>query len=183
MCLSVVVGARVLASSDDTVAVLAARDSLVAGQRLQADDLMEVRLRFTSEEDADRYLSGDDALAEGAVLLRPVEPGELVPRSALDTDQDGLVELPLAIDPGRVPASVRTGSVVDVWVAPDGQGSGGSTERLLGEVPVLSVSRASGLGSGGLRQVVVGVPSSEQESLRDVVSRLQGSLLVVRRQG
>lgn len=182
VCASVLVGARVLATSDDTVAVLAARESLVAGQRLDAAALTEVRLRFTSTDDADRYLAADEQLAAGTVLLRPIEPGELVPRSALGAD-DGLVELPLAVDPGRVPASVRVGSVVDVWVAPDGQGTGGSTERLLVDVPVLAVSRAGGLGAGGMRQVVVGVPEAEEEALGDVVKRLQGSLLVVRRQG
>jgi hypothetical protein len=193
---SVLVGARVLATSDDTVAVLAARDTLVAGQRITAADLTEVRLRFTSDQDADRYLSSDQPLPDGAVLLRPVGPGELVPRTAVSTDAEGLVELPLAVDPGRVPASVRAGSLVDVWVTPGdaplgepegaaagGADSGDGTERLLGAVPVLSVSRTSGLGSGGLKQVVVGVPAAEEGAVRRVVAKLQGSLLLVRRPG
>lgn len=182
VCISVLVGARVLAASDDTVAVLAARDSLVAGQRLDADDLTQVRLRFASDEDADRYLAAGEQLAEGAVLLRPIGPGELVPRAALSTEPDGLVEVPLSVDPGRVPASVRAGSVVDVWVAGDGEGSRRS-ERLLSEVSVLSVSRAGGLGAGGLRQVVVGVPSDDESAVDQVVGRLDGSLVVVRRPG
>lgn len=192
VCLSVVVGARVLASADDTVAVLAAGASLVAGQQLAPGDLTEVRLRFGSEEDADRYLPAGEELPAGTVLLRPIGPGELVPRSALGTKEGGLVELPLSVDPGRVPASVRAGSVVDVWVTGDsgddsggdgGGGDGGRTERLLTDVPVLSVSRAVGLGSGGLRQVVVGIPADDQDELGDVVGRLHGSLLVVRRPG
>src|SRR5687768_2156746 len=76
VCLSVLVGARVLASADDTVAVYAARESLVAGQRVTAEELTEVQLRFTSEEDADRYLAAGDELPKDAVLLRPVGPGE-----------------------------------------------------------------------------------------------------------
>jgi hypothetical protein len=183
VCVSVLVGARVLASADDTVAVLAARDSLAAGQPVGADDLVEVRLRFGSEEDANRYLSAAEEIPAGAVLLRPVGPGELLPRTALSTDRGGLVELPLSVDPGRVPASVRPGSVVDVWVSPDGEGGGGSTDRLLSDVPVLSVSRAGGLGAAGFRQVVVGIPSEDAEVLDEVVGRLHGSLLVVRRPG
>lgn len=189
VCVSVLVGARVLATADDTVAVLAARDALVAGQRLDADDLAEVRLRFASEEDADRYLAAADELPIGAVLLRPVGPGELVPRTAVATDRAGLVELPLSVDPGRVPASVRAGSVVDVWVTTgvgeSGAGTGEEvrTERLLKQVPVLSVSRAGGLGSGGLRQVVVGVPGDEESMVAEAVAGLDGSLVVVRRPG
>ena len=190
VCVSVLVGARVLATSDDTVAVLAARGSLVAGQRLGSDDLTEVRLRFASEEDADRYLAAADEIPSGAFLLRPVGPGELVPRSAVSTDSPGLVELPLAVDPGRVPASVRVGSMVDVWVTAGGEdgtdgadGQGARTEQLLSEVPVLSVSRAGGLGSGGLRQVVVGIAGGDKSAVAEAVARLDGSLVVVRRPG
>lgn len=182
VCLSVLVGARVLATADDTVAVLAATDSLVAGQRVTSADLTEVRLRFTSEEDADRYLTAGEQLPREAVLLRPVGPGELVPRASVSTEQDGLVEIPLSVDPGRVPGSVRAGSVVDVWVTGDAEGSRRS-EQLLTEVPVLSVSRASGLGAGGLRQVVVGIPSDDESALDEVVARLTGALVVVRRPG
>lgn len=183
VCVSVLVGARVLSAADDTVAVLAARDSLAAGQRVTAEDLTEVRLRFASEEDADRYLAGDQAVPEGAVLLRPVGAGELVPREALATGGEGLVELPLSVDPGRVPGSLRAGSVVDVWVTGDGGNGGGRTEQLLSKVPVLDVSRAGGFGADGMRQVVVGIAADEESSLQDVVDRLHGSLLVVRRPG
>jgi hypothetical protein len=182
VCLSVLIGARVLAGADDTVAVLAARSDLVAGQPVGADDLVEVRLRFTSEEDADRYLAAGDELPGGAVLVRPVGPGELVPRSAVSTSEGGLVEVPLSVDPGRVPASVRAGSVVDVWVTAADDG-GRRSEQLLAEVPVLSVSRASGLGAGGMRQVVVGIPTDDESALDEVVGRLGGSLVVVRRPG
>jgi hypothetical protein len=185
VCVSVLVGARVLASADDTVAVLAARDSIAAGQPLEAADLTEVQLRFDSEQDADRYLSGAEEVPAGAVLLRPVGPGELIPRTALSTDRGGLVELPLSVDPGRVPVSVHPGAMVDVWVTGDGDGpgSGGPTEQLLTDVPVLSVSRTGGLSAAGFRQVVVGIPSEDEDALQDVVGRLHGSLLVVRRPG
>lgn len=189
VCVSVLIGARVLAASDDTVVVLAARGPLVAGQQIAADDLTAVRLRFASEDDAARYLSADQELATGTVLLRPVGAGELVPRTAVSSGGGGLVELPLAVDPGRVPASVRVGSVVDVWATTGEDGdAGGSlrerrTERLLIEVPVLSVSRASGLGAGGLRQVVVGIRDEDKSAVAQAVAGLDGSLVVLRRPG
>jgi flagella basal body P-ring formation protein FlgA len=85
---SVLAGAQVLASSDDTVAVLTARGPLAAGQQVHADDLSTVRLRFSSEADADRYLPAD-AEVDGVVLQRPVGPGELVPRAALGAASAG----------------------------------------------------------------------------------------------
>jgi hypothetical protein len=180
----VLLGARVLAGADDTVAVLAARGPLAEGQRLDADDLVPVRLRFGSAADADRYLAGDTPLPDDAVLLRAVGTGELLPRAALDTGNGGaLAELPLSIDPGRVPAGVRPGSVVDVWVAPAADRRG-EPERLLHRVPVLTASRAA-TGPGGLRQVVVGVPADDESGVAQVVASLgaDAALVVVGRPG
>jgi Flp pilus assembly protein CpaB len=182
---SVLVGARVLAGADDTVPVLAAREPLAAGQRLEQGDLETVRLRFDSEADADRYLPGDASVPEGGVLLRAVGAGELLPRTALDAaGARPLSELPLSVDPGRVPAGVRAGSVVDVWVAPAVEGET-EPEQLLEEAPVLAASRAGATGPGGMRQVVVGVPVDAEPQLARVVARLGGdaALVVVRRPG
>jgi Flp pilus assembly protein CpaB len=185
---SVLVGARVLAGADDTVAVLAAARPLAAGQALTADDLQTVRLRFQDEAEADRYLAGSTAAVEGTVLVRAVGEGELVPRAALGGTTEGLVELPLSIDPGRVPASVRVGSVVDVWVgdSPESRepGSGPSAEKVLTSVPVLAATRGAG-GVSGTRQVVVGIPDDDEDLLAGVVGRLgeEASVLVVARSG
>jgi Flp pilus assembly protein CpaB len=182
---SVLLGARVLAGADDTVPVLAAKGPLAAGQRLGADDLETVRLRFGDEADADRYLPADASLPDDATLLRSVGAGELLPRAALDAGgAQPLAELPLGVDPGRVPAGVRAGSVVDVWVAPSAEG-GSKPERLLERVPVLAASRPAATGPAGLRQVVVGVPADDRGQLARVVARLGGdaALVVVRRPG
>jgi Flp pilus assembly protein CpaB len=187
VCLSVLVGVRVMAGADDTVPVLAAAAPLAAGQRLTADDLVTVRLRFSSSADADRYLAGDAELDDGSVLLRAVGAGELVPRAAISTEAEvALVELPLALDPGRVPAAVRAGSTVDVWgSAPPARADAlAGADQLLSGVPVLAASRPGGTGPGGLRQVVVGVPVADEARLARVISRLADqSLIVVRRPG
>ncbi len=189
VALSVLVGVRVMAGAEATVPVLAARGPLAAGQRVGADDLVPVQVRFTSEADADRYLPGEAGAAAplpaGAVLLRPVGAGELVPRSAVATaGGDGLVELPLTVDAGRVPAAVRAGSTVDVWVSSASRDKGrSSTELLLEAVPVLDVS-AGGAQPGALRQVVVGVGTTDQGRLDEVVGlAADESLVLVRRSG
>ena len=170
-----------LAGADDTVAVLTAARPLAAGERLTSADVTSVRLRFDADADADRYLAGDGDEVTGSVLSRPVGQGELVPRAALGGTTESLVELPLGVDPGRVPAAVRTGSVVDVWVTPPA-GQEGSAELLLERVPVLAASRGAGAVSG-TRQVVVGV--RPEEELTGIVSRLgeEASVLVVARGG
>lgn len=183
--ISVLTGARVLAGADDTVAVLAADGPLAAGQQLEEGNLVPVRVRFAAEADADRYVPGDGDLPEGAVLLRPVGAGELVPRAALGSVGAELVELPLAVDLARVPSSVRAGSVVDVWVTPTADaGARRSAELLLGEVPVLATSRGAQTATSGVRQVVVGVSVEDEERLEHALSQLEaGALLLVRRPG
>ena len=190
VCLSVLVGVRVLQHADDTVPVLAARTPLAAGMPVTADDLVVVRVRFGSAADADRYLPGAADLPDGAVLLRPVGPGELLPRAALGpVDGQLAVELPLAVDPGRVPAGVHVGSLVDVWVTASGEdtragGAAVRTEKLLTGVSVLSTTSASAVGPSGVRQVVVAVPAAEQHRLTRIVSRVgAGGLFLVGRPG
>jgi Flp pilus assembly protein CpaB len=183
VCASVLVGARLLASADDTVPVLATRGALAAGQRVGADDLRVVRVRFADAGEADRYLRSDTDLA-GSVLRRPLGPGELVPRAALAAGASSrLAELPLSVDRGRVPASVAAGSVVDVWVGP-ADGSGSHRGRLLvAGVPVLATSAQDSFGAGGARQVVVGVPAADHGRLAGVIGRLSqdAPVLLVRR--
>ncbi len=189
LCGSVLAGAKVLEDADDTVAVLAVSSPVAAGQVIDPSGLTSVRLRFGDEADADRYLPGDAELGE-VVALRALGAGELVPRSAVGPDgADALAELPLTLRSGRVPAAVRSGSSVDVWAGPAVQGSDGNAdrpeaERLLSDVPVLSVSRSADAVGGGLRQVVVGVPGADEPQMARIVARLsEETLLLVRRPG
>ena len=184
MCVSVLLGARILARADDTVAVLAAQAPLAAGQQVRSEDVVSVRLRFTSAADAERYLPADTPLPEGQVVTRPVGAGELVPRGALSAATgEELVELPLGVPPAGIPGSVGAGSLVDVWVTAGQDGErAGDAQRVLARVPVLAAGRSTAGGLGGVRQVVVGVPAAEQDRLPRVVSSLaDGSVLLVRR--
>ena len=178
VCASALLGARLMDRADDTVAVLAAKGPLAAGQEVEGDDLAVVRLRFGSAADADRYLAGDAELAPGTVVDREVGAGELVPRSAVTQGTGGrLVEVPLAVPVTAVPASVRPGSSVDVWVtSPTADGARARAEQVLQGVPVLATGQGGG---GAVRQVVVGVGQSQQAQLPRLVASLQDAAVVL----
>jgi hypothetical protein len=193
LCGSVLLGARVLGSADDTVAVWGTRTALVRGQTLSADDLVPVQVRFAERESADRYVAAADPLPDGASLARDVGAGELLPRDAVTQDAtDQLVEVPLSVEAAGLPSSVRVGSHVDVWVSPAAGGSpavGRRAEavRVLSDVAVVAdgspAASTAGLG-GELRPVVVGVPSAAQDDLPRVLAELgSGTVVLVRREG
>jgi len=131
----VLLGARLLASADDTVAVWSVSSDLSAGTTVTADDLQRVDLRFGSSAVAGSYLSATDPLPEGAVLTRDLSRGELLPRSALGAGgEEELVEVPIALPSEAVPATLRAGEHVDVWVTPSEE-----TSRLPRAVRVLEL--------------------------------------------
>ncbi len=184
-------GARLLAGADDTVAVWAAGATLGEGQQVGTGDLVARRVRFVDQRDADRYLPASDALPEGVTLARAVGAGELLPRAALGTRAAGtLTDLPLSVGTEAVPATVRVGSTVDVWVTADrattrtGSGSGRRATLVLDDVRVVSAPpTGSSLGPTATRQVIVGVDEDQQDELPTSIAALAGGtvLLTVRR--
>ncbi len=184
-------GARVLATADDTVAVWGTRTSLVRGQGVATADLVPVQVRFTDPGSADRYVAAADSLPDGTTVSRDLGAGELLPREALTHEaEETLVEVPLSVEAAGIPSSVEVGSHVDVWVtrtADGGAGDGGGAVRVLADVAVLAdgSAAASATGFGGeLRPVVVGVPPTAQDELSEVLARLsRGTVVLVRRQG
>lgn len=120
----IVAGARLLGSADDTVAVWGVRSDAGAGAVLDRSDLEVHHVHFASADDLAGYLRADAALPDQLSLTRGVGGGELLPRAAVasGTPSD-TVQLPLSVDPGQVPPTVRSGSVVDVYVVGPGAGS------------------------------------------------------------
>ena len=114
---SVVVGARLMAAADDTVGVWVLARDLPEGATVGDGDLERRQVRFPDAPTADRYLAAADDLPADATLDRPVAGGELLPRAAIaeETDAD-LVEVPVSVAVDDLPATVRQGSVVDIWV-------------------------------------------------------------------
>lgn len=181
-------GATLLAG-DATVAVWATRDALAEGEPVRADALVRREVRFSDQSDADRYLAAADTLPGGATLSRDVGAGELLPRAAIAQDQEApVVELPLRVAAEAVPATVRTGSVVDVWVTPSPDRAatidGDAAARLvLSDVRVLAVSRGGGaLGAAAERQVIVGLDQAQEPELAGALAEMAaGDVVLVRK--
>jgi hypothetical protein len=182
---SVLLGARLLGGADDTVAVYRATGDLAAGQQVGPGDVTEAAVRFASRGDADAYVATGDPLPEGTVLLRDVDEGELVPRSALGAAGSAtLTEVPLPVSTDAVPEAVGRGSLVDVWVTPAEGAAGRSAKAVLvlDDVPVLAAPVGStALGPESTRQVVVGVDDSSTE-LSPALARVAAGTVVITRQ-
>ena len=190
VCGSVLLGARLLATGDDTTPVWATRSAVAAGAAVDRDDLQVVRVRFDPGEDARRYLAADQPLGKALVATRDLGEGELVPAAAVDADAEALRELPLTLPAGSVPPGAEVGSRVDVWVVPreggaaastgSGSGSQSGGRLLLEDVAVLALSRSGVGGPEALRQVVVGVDAGTDVA-RVVDALGRGTALLVGR--
>jgi hypothetical protein len=102
-----------LASQNRTIAVYVARDTLVQGDRVTADDFEVANVRVPA---SDRYLAAG-GIPGSAVVLRTVDKGELVPSSAVgDATRTALTSVVVTAS-GPISASVAAGSSVDVWAA------------------------------------------------------------------
>ena len=167
---SVLLGARLLGSADQTVAVWAVAADAAAGTELTADDLVATRIRFDDAQAAARYLSAAEPPPEGARLDRDVSAGELLPRSALDTSAGArLAELPLDFLDSGVAATLRRGDRVDVFVTSPSTDAD-AAELPLEDVTVLDVIRgSSSLGSSGGVQVILGLTDHQRADLPRIV--------------
>lgn len=185
VAVSVLVGVRVVDGRSATTPVLAAAETLVPGERLTADDLTVVDVRFAVEGAADRYLPAGSSV-EGLVVTRAVSAGEMLPRSATSGPGRARARLPLAVPLGQVPGTVEVGSLVDVWVSPGDAGTtpgapGAGARRLLAAAPVVALHRSQGLGPESAIRVVVTVPDDEAEVRRAVRGLTDATVLLVQR--
>ena len=137
---SVLVGARVLASADDTVAVWVVAGDAGAGEALSGDDLVTQRVRFADDEALARYYAVDDTLPAELRLLRSLGSGELLPRAAVGSaEAQDTAEISLAVGPLLMPPAVGAGSIVDVYLSERGV----ATERTGREEPAAAVPALS----------------------------------------
>lgn len=184
MALAVLVGSWVLATSDEAMPVLAARHELHAGDGIGPEDLVVRRVRLPDAETRASYLRSSADLPAGAVAVRDVGTGELLPRSALRGGgaADPRVEVPLSVAVDDVPVTVRAGSIVDVWVLP--QQGPGRARRVLDGVTVLRLAGAGdSLAPRATRQVVIGMPGDGGPELEAALGRIAGGRVLLTRQG
>ncbi|WP_163508873.1 SAF domain-containing protein [Fodinicola acaciae] len=133
---SVLVGARVMASADQSVEVWAVSADLAAGTTLSAADLRTVRVQLY--ESAGGYLAAT-ASPVGRTLLRPLSAGDLLPRGALGGSPAGSL-VSIAVSPQHVPISLRAGQRIDLYATSKPvNGAAAKTVRVLAGVPVQQV--------------------------------------------
>jgi len=185
---SVVLGARLLAAADDTVAVWAVAADLPTGASIDTGDLERREVRFPDDATADSYIGADEKLPDDATLSREVSAGELLPRSAFAQDAGkDLVEVPVSVVSDDLPATVRQGSVVDVWVTPKVSSVAGAKVKaapVLSDVVVVAVPRTSaGLAPQTTRQVIVGVPADRAGGLGGALGGMADGRVVIARKG
>lgn len=157
---SVVVGARVLASADRSQLVWSTTRDLAPGASLREDDLQPTQARLFGS--GARYLAASGPKPVGYVLARGLGTGELLPVDALrrpEVDVD-FRNVTVPVLPGHLPPDIDAGQQVDVWVTPgrdalalQGQGQ----EPVPGDEPGAAAPPA---GPGVARLVLAGVPVS-----------------------
>jgi len=167
VAVSVLVGAKLIGGAEQSVPVWSVTKTMPPGP-LTSGDLVARKVRFVNAADADVYLSADQPLPEGTTLTRDLAAGELVPRSALgsnDTDQSTMT---LSFSGAGVPAGLKRGDHVAVWVtslekpsssSTTGQHAESSTGKSdavdsFGDVVVTDVQRAGDSLAGATGTVV-----------------------------
>jgi hypothetical protein len=114
--LGTAVGARIIATADDTVPMYAAVTALRPGDHLTPDNLRRVDVQLGDQ--ASRYLSARSAVPDDSFALRDVPEGELVPASAVGTRSAVTVQ-PVTVEVDANSArGLPANAVVDVWVSP-----------------------------------------------------------------
>ncbi|HOF63729.1 MAG TPA: hypothetical protein PLL54_05435 [Dermatophilaceae bacterium] len=108
-------GAKVIASADDRVPMFVASAGLKPGDRIGPDTVRRVDIQLG--EGVAGYLSAATVVPSDLLVLREVRAGELVPLSAVGTQQAVTVQpVSVRVDATSAAALV-VGSVVDVWVS------------------------------------------------------------------
>lgn len=161
---SVVLGSWAVTTAQRTVPVYVARDVLVPGAALSSAALVVADVRLADRVDG--YLRADEPLPDGAVVLRTVGAGELLPAAAVGHAADLDVRaVPVALS-GPAPSGLRAGSRVDLWFTPepasgasDGADGAALPKELATGLTVAELSSPDGaFASGGARTAHVLVP-------------------------
>ena len=147
---SVALGTWTVGQADRTIEVYSAREALPPGTTMSEEDLAVVRVQIRDVQDL--YLTPQTGLEDGAVVVRTVGAGELVPHSSVGRAED-LAVRPVAVPAGRTAMTYLTaGARVDMWVArPEGSGATSSLqapELLVADVEIAAVHEDTSLFAG-----------------------------------
>ncbi len=177
---SVVVGAKVVASSGHFDQVWAASHDLAPGTALTKGDLVSVKVRF--HDHGGGYYSATGKSLVGRTTIAPLSAGQLIPVAAvpaLPPDQTRLVTVPVA--KLHMPHdSELQGTQVDLYVTVKATVGGAqqAPQLVLANVTVADVIAQSSLADSGNSGVVLQVPLQYVNAVVGAVE--SGSIDVVR---
>lgn len=170
--LAATLGARAVASADDTEPFYVAAEDLVPGDRTTAASFKRVDVRLV--DGVTGYLRADGPPPAGRYVLRDLRPGELVPMSALGAgDSVEVRRVTLPVDPEST-TGLAKGSQVDVYVTPkpaNGAAATAPATSLLLEGAAVSavLTSSGGLGSRSDSSIQVLVPADRVQAVVAVV--------------
>ena len=191
VAVSVIAGARLIGSADDSVTVWAVASDLGPGDTVGPSDLVAQRVRFVESTDLARYLQAGEELPADLRLDRGVGEGELLPRSAVGTSgSSDAMELPVAVESSLVPPGAQSGWVVDVYLsgAPTGEtvasDQPGDGRPVLTAVTVLDAPPVGvSFAVRGQLQLVLGVTEAEARRFFRATAALDTPALTIVRRG
>lgn len=161
-------------AGDRTEPFYAARADLPPGTALSPQDVVLVQVRVDQSE----YVGAAQEIS-GAVLTRQVGEGELLPASALASEEDYSAR-PIAVTTTRpVSEGIARGSLVDVWltvVDDAGQPSSTAIATAVAVDEVVTDDRA--FAGAGAEIVYVNVPQDQLAAFLDALA-LDGEVSVV----
>lgn len=158
---SVVVGAKVVASAGNYDRIWAASHDLASGVTLTKGDLVAVKVRF--HDHGRGYYSASGPSLVGRTTTQPLAAGQLIPVAAAPESAPlptRMVTVPVAkLHMPR--AGGLAGSQVDMYVTPrTSSGTVASSELVLANVTVADTVTDTSLGSTGGVAVVLAVPAA-----------------------
>lgn len=172
---SMLIGAKVVASSDTRAQLWTAQTDLAAGTTLRAQDL---RAAAVGVDDPSSYVDDSTSLI-GKVLRRPIGAGELIGASAIaDAAPDKRRLVTIAVDPLHAPPGLARGERVDVYVTPSDTSAGPMTPMLM--LSGALVADPGGADASGSGQVGVVVDVSTSDAAKAVEAARGGQVDVVR---
>jgi hypothetical protein len=178
--LSVVVGAKIIASSDRYDVVWAASRDISPGTTLLKGDLVRVKVKF--KDHGGLYVSAQGPSPAGRTTVQPLVDGQLIPLAAVPAQSTAdvrLVTVPVAkLHMPR--GNDLHGQQVDVYVTPKSTagGAAASPQLVLANVTIADTITDSSLGGSGGSGVVLSVPVPYVDAV--VAAAQQGSVDLVR---
>jgi Flp pilus assembly protein CpaB len=180
--LAFLAGQRILAAGETEVALWAAARDLAQGTVISERDLQLVEADLPGEL-IRRYVAGSQVV-EGAVLVRPVRAGELLPVAWVSSGESssGLgraMVIPLTPESSVIP-SLRPGDRVDIFATFDAGDVRARTTLVVRGIDVVEVETTGGLVMGEEAVTGIEVSVSPEDAARLAFAIRNGQIDIVR---